>query len=323
MPSDRASDQRPASPRLAEWVVSRERGTTTMLRLMTLISLRLGRPVGRIVLHGIAAYFFAFAPGARRAARQYLSRALGRKPMAIDRYRLIFSFASTIHDRVYLINGRYDLFNISLEGEPLVRARLERGNGAFLMGAHLGSFEVTRAVGRIQPGLAVAMAMYEDNARKISSMLTAVNPRLRPDIISLGTIDSMLQIRARLDAGTFIGVLGDRTPGAEPFVRVQFLGAPACFPTGAMRAAAILRRPVLFMVGLYRGGNRYHVVFDKLADFSTISANDRDSAVQAAIRRYASLLERYCKSDPYNWFNFFDFWQEPSASADRRRSAAR
>jgi len=26
------------------------------------------------------------------------------------------------------------------------------------------------------------------------------------------------------------------------------------------------------------------------------------------------LLERYCKSHPYNWFNFFDFWQESSGS---------
>ncbi|MFI4890444.1 MAG: acyl-CoA synthetase, partial [Steroidobacterales bacterium] len=28
---------------------------------------------------------------------------------------------------------------------------------------------------------------------------------------------------------------------------------------------------------------------------------------------YAALLERYCTSDPYNWFNFFDFWQDPAA----------
>jgi predicted LPLAT superfamily acyltransferase len=76
-----------------------------------------------------------------------------------------------------------------------------------------------------------------------------------------------------------------------------------------MRAAAVLRRPVFFMVGLYRGGNRYHTVFERLADFSELRAADRDAAVEAAIRRYAALLEKYCRSDPYNWFNFFDFWQ--------------
>jgi predicted LPLAT superfamily acyltransferase len=119
----------------------------------------------------------------------------------------------------------------------------------------------------------------------------------------------MLQIRARLDAGVFVGVLGDRTLDAEPLAPVTFLGAPAGFPSGAMRAAALLERRVIFMVGLYRGGNRYHVVFEPLADFSNTPARARAAAVSAAIARYAALLERHCRADPYNWFNFYEFWQ--------------
>jgi predicted LPLAT superfamily acyltransferase len=298
-----------------EWITHRERGTMTMLRVMTFISLRLGRPAARIVLYGIAAYFFLFAPTARHHMRTYLRRVLGRAPSPVDRFRVILSFAATIHDRLYLLSERHDLLDISLDGVELVAARFERGESAFLMGAHMGSFEVTRALGRRQPGLKVAMAMYEDNARKMKAIFSAVNPRLALDIIPLGTMDSMLQIRARLDGGAFVGVLGDRTIGAERFERVEFLGAPASFPTSAMRAAAMLRRPVIFMAGLYRGGNRYHVVFEELADFSTTTAVDRDEAVRLAIKRYAAALERHCRSDPYNWFNFFDFWQEPAAPA--------
>jgi predicted LPLAT superfamily acyltransferase len=311
------TNARTATPSRArpEWVAHRERGTMTMLRVMTFISLRLGRPAGRIVLYGIAAYFFLFAPTARRHMRSYLGRALGRKPGPLDRYRLILSFAATIHDRLYLLSERYDLLDISLEGVEVVASRFARGEGAFLMGAHMGSFEVTRALGRRQPGLRIAMAMYENNARKMSAILSAVNPRLALDIISLGTMDSMLQIRARLDDGAFVGVLGDRTIGGDCFERVEFLGAPASFPTGAMRAAAMLRRPVIFMAGLYRGANRYHIVFEDLADFSATTVADRDAAVRLAVTRYAAALERHCRSDPYNWFNFFDFWQEPAAPA--------
>jgi predicted LPLAT superfamily acyltransferase len=72
----------------------------TMLRIMTFLSLRLGRTGGRIFLHLIAAYFFTFAPTARRHARAYLRRALGREPTAADRYRHVLTFATTIHDRV-------------------------------------------------------------------------------------------------------------------------------------------------------------------------------------------------------------------------------
>ena len=300
-----------------EWVRRHERGSRVLLRVMTLISLRLGRPAGRLVLHGIAAYFFLFAPIARRHMRQYLRRALKRKPTARDRYRLVLSFASTIHDRLYLLSERYELFDIELAGEETVATYLRRGEGAFLMGAHFGSFEVTRAIGHRQPGLTVAMAMYQDNARKIGAMLAAVNPRLAHEIIPLGTVDSMLQIRARLDSGAFVGVLGDRSFGQERYQRVDFLGAPAWFPTSAMRAAAMLRRPVIFMAGLYRGGNRYRVVFEELADFSQTAAADRDGAVRSAIQRFAEVLEHHCASDPFNWFNFFDFWREPAPAATR------
>jgi predicted LPLAT superfamily acyltransferase len=276
---------------------------------MAFLSLRLGRTLSRIPLYGIAIYFFLFAPNARRHARRYLRLALGRRPSARDRFRQILSFATTIHDRVYLISGQFEIFNITLEGEALMLAQSETGRGALLMGAHMGSFEVMHSLGRRQRGLEVTMAMYEENARKINATLAAINPHLVSDIVSLGRIDAMLNIAERLDRGAFVGVLGDRTLGREPVQAVSLLGERAYLPTGPMRAAAILRCPVFFMAGLYRGKNNYHVVFERVADFSAIPAGARNVAVRSAIERYAAVLDRYCRSDPYNWFNFYDFWR--------------
>jgi predicted LPLAT superfamily acyltransferase len=301
----------PRSPSArAEWARSPERGSLALLRIMTFVSLRLGRPVARLILHSIALYFFLFAPTARRRATPYLRRALGREPTARDWFQQVFYFASNILDRLFLVNERYDLFDVTVQGEDLMQRQLASGTGTFLMGAHFGSFEVMSAVGRRQPGLRVAMAMYEENARKVSAMFKALNPANKSEVIALGQIEAMLRIRERLDEGVFVGMLGDRPLGGEPGIMVDFLGCPALFPLGPMRAAAVLRRPVFFMVGIYRGGNRYHAVFEPLADFSEIRANEREAAVVAAIRRYAELLEQYCHSDPYNWFNFFDFWRE-------------
>ena len=293
----------------AEWVTHRERGSMTLLRIMTFLSLRLGRRGSRPFLHIIAAYFFTFAPTARRHDRAYLRKVLGREPNAAQRYRHLLAFATTIHDRVYLLQERFDLFDITIEGEAVVQQAMNAGQGAFLMGSHVGSFEIIRAIGRRQPGLRVAMAMYADNARQINAMLAAINPNAAAEIIALGHIDAMLKIQDYLDRGTFVGVLGDRTLGNEASVRVNFLGQPARFPVGAMRAAAIMRRPVIFMIGVYRGGNRYHTAFESLADFSTVDPRQREAAVQAAIERYAAVLEKHLRSDPYNWFNFFDFWR--------------
>jgi len=237
---------------------------------------------------------------------------LGHEPQAGDRFRHVLNFATTIHDRVYLINEKYDSFKITIEGEALMREKVALGNGAFLMGAHMGSFEVIGAIGRRQPGLQVSMAMYEDNARKINAILAAINPNAKTDIISLGHINAMLQIAERLDRGAFVGMLGDRTLGDESVHEVTILGERAYLPTGPMRAAALLRRSVIFMVGLYRGGNHYHVVFEPVADFSVATTSSRDLAVREAVERYAALLDKHCRQDPFNWFNFFDFWRNPN-----------
>jgi len=299
----------------AEWLAVRERGSILLLRSMVFVSLRAGRTLSRGLLYGIVVYFFLFAPSARRHSRRYLRLALGRSPSAKDRFRHILYFATCIHDRVFLLNEQYDRFQITIEGESLVRVQLDAGSGALLLGAHLGSFELMRSVGRRQRGLHVSMAMYERNAQKMNTVFAAINPAANPDIIALGEIDAMLRIAERLDRGAFVGVLGDRTLGEEAVQAVTVLGERAYLPVGPMRAAAVLRRPVLFMAGLYRGKNHYHVVFAEVADFSAIPAGGRDAAVRAAIDRYAALLDRYCRTDPYNWFNFFDFWRERTAAA--------
>lgn len=293
----------------AEWARSPERSNMLMLRIMTWISLKLGRPAGRVVLHLIAGYFLLFAPASRAGSRVYLGRLLQRRVRWTDIYKHFFWFASTIHDRVYLLNQRFELFDIQVHGEQLMNDLLADGEGLFLIGAHMGSFEAIRALGRHHAGLKVAMAMYEENARKINGMLAAINPAAQQDVIGLGRIDSMLKIKEQLERGTLVGMLADRSLGDDSVHAVRFLGEVAHLPVGPFRMAAILRRPVVFMVGLYLGGNKYEIHFEQLADFSHSGAGQRQAQIDRAMACYAELLEQYCRRAPYNWFNFFDFWR--------------
>jgi predicted LPLAT superfamily acyltransferase len=294
----------------ADWLREQEKSNLAILKLMVWISLTFGRRAGRVVLHGIAAYYVLFAPRARRFSRAYLRRALGRWAGWTDGFRHVLSFASTIHDRIYLLNDRFDLFDIEIIGAEALHAALAQQPGALLIGAHLGSFEVLRSVGRGQAGLKVAMLMYEENARKINATLAAINPAANDDIIPLGRLDSLLQASEKLEQGYLVGMLADRGLGDDPTVDCEFLGKMAPLPLGPFRTAAMLRRPVFFMTGLYLGGNRYRIHFEPLADFSATPRGQRDAAIRAAMHAYAGRLTHFCRVAPYNWFNFFDFWQE-------------
>ncbi|MFM2340807.1 MAG: hypothetical protein RLZZ592_460 [Pseudomonadota bacterium] len=314
------------------WTEQRERSNTLALTLMRWIAVLLGRRVARAVLHPITLYFLAFGGAATRASRGYLARVLGRAPTWRERYRHVHHFAATILDRVYLLRGRFDLFEVQVTGVDHLDRVLLEGRGVLLVGAHLGSFEALRALGQARRGLKVAMVMYEDNARQINAALRAIAPEAELKVIGLGRLEAMLELDAWLGEGGVAGLLADRTlapTGGEGVarsrtLRLPFLGAPAAFSDGPFRLAAMLRRPVIFMTGLYHGGRRYELRFETLADFRQRPPRGPgaqaalDAAVHEAMRRHVALLERLCRETPYNWFNFFDFWAtaRPTRHAD-------
>ncbi len=285
-----------------DWATRRERGTVPLIRLMVWIVLRVGRPAAQTLLVPVVVYFFLFSAKSRAASLAYLGRALGRPATAVDRWRHYWCFASCLLDRVWLLNGRLDLFEISVQGEKFVTAIRARAGGAFLFGAHFGSFEVARSAGRHMAGVKTSLIMFEANARKTNAVLNSINPALAIEIIGLGKPGSMLMVRDRLDDGHLVGILADRSLTGERSVSIPFLGAPARFPVGPFRMAALLRQPVLLMLGLRRGGGHYDVIFE------TISSDPAIDEIESTMCRYVARLEQHCRDAPYNWFNFYDFW---------------
>ncbi|MEJ5988643.1 acyl-CoA synthetase [Ramlibacter sp. PS3R-8] len=333
------SATRESADNTAAWVTQAERSNPLALRMMRWIALTLGRRLSRLLLHPITLYFVLAGGPTIEASADYLQRVLGRAPRWRDRYGHVHHFAATILDRVYLLRGDYERFDIDVVGIEHLDAVLRSERGAFLLGAHLGSFEVLRAMSVQRPGARVAMLMYEQNAQLLMQILRAIAPDATQRIIGLGRMQAMLELRDWLDAGGVAGLLADRTlHGPDQHAGaarsrmhwIDFMGRPAAFSDGPFRLAALLRRPVLFMTGLYLGGNRYQIHFVPLADFSDAvdpaTGGKRapyDAAVDAAILRYARLLEQHCRLAPRNWFNFFDFWagsrgpqNAPHASSD-------
>lgn len=298
---------KPAAPK---WITRQERSNTLAIRFIVWVALTLGRRVARLFLYPISLYFLLFAGEARAASKKYLCKVLGRKARVIDGFHHIHTFASTILDRVFLLNGRFDKFAVRTHLDAAAQAMIDNKRGCILLGAHLGSFEIARAYAHEIQGPPASVVMYEENARKLNAVLKAINPDLAQQVIALGKIDAMLKVEQALLRGEFIGILADR--GLEPGgagMTCDFLGEPAKFPTGPLRMAYILKVPVLLMVGVYRGGNRYDLHFEQLVDMSVMEGVPRKEVLQQAMQRYVSGIERHCRNAPYNWFNFFDFWK--------------
>lgn len=294
------------------WLRQQERGSLLLMRLITWITLNIGRPAGRVLLAPISLYFLLFSAEARRASRLYLHRALGRKPRWTDLYRHYFYFSSTILDRIYFLSGRHEYFDIKVHGIEPLQEYLRLGRGFVLLGAHLGSFEVLRTLAVQFGKVPFAMLMHVDNARKMNAIMNSLNPEMTHTIISMGSPDGLLRAKEIIDAGGIVGMLSDRIRPGDKTLSCRFFGELASLPDGPLAFAGIVQAPVALGIGLYRGGRRYDVHFEVLAEKIDAPRPRRREAIQGYLQHYASRLEHYCRIAPYNWFNFYDYWAQAS-----------
>ncbi len=294
------------------WLEQRERSNDPALRFLVWLALGLGRPAGRLLLYPVCLYFLLFAVKGRAASMQYLGKVLDRPPRLADLFRHYYSFATVALDRMFLLRNRFAQFDVRVHGKNILEEAQTRGEPCFLLGAHFGSFEALHVFGE-EHNLNVTMMMFEHGSRNMNALARAINPALDRSVIGMGSPDSMIKVQERLERGDWVGMLGDRRIHESGAVSVPFLGGPAALPTAPFRIAALVGRPVVLMVAIYGGGNRYDLHFERLAQMPKLERGKRDAMIRECATRYAQRLEHYCRLAPYNWFNFYDFWADASA----------
>jgi predicted LPLAT superfamily acyltransferase len=294
--------------RANRWATLPERGTPASVSVLAWIAVHLGRPAARLLLYPITLYFLIAAHAARRTSYEYLLRLRGRAVRWWHVFRHFHCFAATILDRVYVLRGDFERFRVTVHGKELLNPQIEGGKGSVLLGSHLGSFEVLRALGVMQGSFPLRVLMDKVHNQNITRFFDALNPTIAGTVIEPDRPDTLIRVRESLDAGYFVGMLGDRVFGADKTTRCQFLGASATFPAGPILLAAAMHCPVVLFFGVYRGGNRYEIYFEHFADEIRLDRDRRAEEIQLWTQRYAARLEHYTRLAPYNWFNFYSFW---------------
>ena len=234
--------------------------------------------------------------------------ALGRQATFGDSYEHHRVFACTLLDRVYLLSGRHDCLDITLEGAQPILDRVDAGSSCMVLGSHLGSFEVLRSLGARDDAFSLRVLMREEQNPTITNFLHSFDPDVAEVVIPLGRPDSMLRAKEAAEQRCLIGLLGDRAITDEKTHSCEFFGRQAAFPTGPMMLAMVLGLPIYLFFGLYEGGNRYGIYFESLADVVETDRGDREVRAAELTEKFVARLEHYARRSPYNWFNFYDFW---------------
>ena len=286
-----------------------------------------GRLPFRLFLYPVVLWYWASNRAAREASLEYLQRlqrstgALGREPDWRDTLRHFFSFAETILDKMLAVGGRYKLETIRFVGREPFEEMVRAGRGGLLVTAHMGCLEMCQASADATPGMKLTVLVHTVHAEQFNRMLERLSPGRGISLMQVTEISpaTAVLLAERVARGEFVAIAGDRVPlvaGRASAVQVPFLGHDAPFPTGAYMLASLLKCP-LFALGCIRQGDAHEVVFDKLADRVVLPRGDRLAGCTVHAAQFAHGLERLLARAPYEWFNFFSFWNQPGALAAR------
>lgn len=289
---------------MKQWTAKAERGSAWLIRLIVWLARAGGRPVCRALLHPITLYFVLTDGMARRASAEFLQAVHGRRPRWHEVFHHIYTFATTLLDRVYLAAGDFGRFQVEIVGLPVVDRMLAAGKGCVLLGSHLGSFDLMMLAHRALDGRPISILMRVDPRARLRRIAGIAEDG--PSVIQTGRPDSYLKANAALQRGEIVALLADRVDGAAAALPARFLSRPVAFPIAPHVLAARSEAPVVMCFGLHQGGNRYRIEF---VEFGSAAARDsRGAALQPMVDRYAQVLESFARRYPLNWFNFYPFW---------------
>ena len=302
------------------WSELPERGAVFGIRLLMWIYRLLGRRVAEVILFFTIGYFFLTGCNARKASYQYLTRVfeygtnhpkLQKRPT----YRTVFyhflTFGKAALDKVSSWTGQITHQDISFENQKLFIEKGLGGRGGIIIGSHLGNLEVLRALVNEINEVKINVMVFTKNAMKYNSILNQLNPAVTQRLIHVESIgpDTAIYLKQKVDEGEFIAIVSDRTAilSKDHISYANFLGELAPFSQGPLILAKILECPVYLLFCLKKE-DRFHASFEVFLDQVVISRKEKKQKFQEIIQDYATRLEHYCLQEPFQWFNFFDFW---------------
>ena len=310
------------------WAAKSERGNRGWLRFALWLYRNLGRWAVAAILVPITAYFIVFDPVTRRSSREWLATAfatpegraaLGRRPGWIATFLHVYSFASSVLDRMVLWAGGASSFGIDHSGGERLLELARQGRGGILLGAHLGSFDMLRLISS-QYGLRVNVLMFTEHAARVNELFDSLGGESRVRVISVdpGSVQVAFELKACLARGEFVGILADRVHpgGRERPAATQFAGRRAAFPLSPFLLGSVLGAPVFLSLCISTGHLRYFAVTEPIFEGGPVPRNLREKVALEMLETWVRRFEHHCLRAPKQWFNFYDFFGDGLAALE-------
>jgi predicted LPLAT superfamily acyltransferase len=302
------------------WSNMAERGACWGLKFLALCYGLTGRYGCMLAVVQVTLYFNLTNSAVRRSSREFLRRAYNVKgidyrPGWFATFKHALTFARKTVDTFSAWLGGISGPSVVVDDRSGLTALAQSGEGIMLIVSHVGNIEISRALLDDALRARIKVLVHTIHAEKFARILRMFRPDAMSDTIQVSDVDpgTILVLRDAIERGDWIATAGDRTPvkGDQRVSIVPFLGEAAPFPQGPYILAHLLECPVYLLFCIQEDG-RYRLHSEKFADRIDLPRRDRQAALTLWAARYAKRLESYCLIDPFQWYNFFDFWRMPT-----------
>ena len=298
------------------WSSLVERGGYWGLRFCVGAYSLLGRGGCQIVIAPIVLYFYLVGSNQRRASKHFLTRVLKRPPSFAEGYRHQMNFALRALDVFIAWTGGITS-NAVEPTDPVTFAEITNDpRGGLFVIAHLGNVDVARAVLDKKTRERITILVHTRHAENYNRVIKQFRPDAAMNILQVTEmgVETIIVLKQRIDRGEWVVIAADRTSvlsAERSNISVPFFGDEAAFPQGAWVLGALLECPVYLLFCLQEG-KRYRLTMEKFAESIQLPRHSREESLRSWVGRYAARLEHYCMLDPFQWYNFFDFWADKS-----------
>ncbi|MCU4676656.1 family 2 glycosyl transferase [Catenovulum sp. 2E275] len=305
------------------WSSIKERGSVFGIQTLLVCYRILGKRVFQVLFFPVMLYFYLTGGAARSAINQYwqqltLSQAQPRLNFWQTHYKsfkTFYSFGLAIVDKFGAWTGKINLSDLEIVNQAAYDGLMSE-KGCVVLSSHLGNMEVCRALFRNRKtDKKLNIITYNAHAQAFNQVLNKLDPNSGINFIHVdqfGPADTIL-IKQKIDNGEVVVIFADRTSVNNPasVKLAPFLNKPAPFAIGPFALASVMECPVYLMLCTKSETNgRYQAHVELFTQQVKISRKMRQAHLQSMIEQYAQRLSYYCQKSPYQWYNFFNFWQQ-------------
>ncbi len=310
-------------PAPTHWAGLAERGLYWGLKASALAYRLLGRRGCMALLSIVVFYFYVTAGERRRASLAFLRRAFGRsaalRPVSWwDGYRHFLSFARRALDSFAAWSGGMPAGSVALAETSALDDAGRQSRGAVFIVSHHGNVDISRALLDPETRRRVVVLLHTRHAENYNRILREFNPDAAMNTFQVTEFgpDTAIALQERVERGDWLFIAGDRTPvgGGNRFSVAPFLGADAEFSQGPYLIAALLDCPV-YLFFCQRENGPYALRVEQLAERIVLPRGQRPQALAGYAATYAARLEKHVLADPFQWYNFYDFWKLSTPAA--------